>query len=87
MVMILYICIILICLFSQVCMICVSARQTEFAVLTVDETFKIDPKERVKHIYGTDDLTHPGVMTTIKRIGNWALIACLLVYSLITNKN
>ena len=34
MVMILYICIILICLFSQVCMMCVSARQTEFAVLT-----------------------------------------------------
>ncbi|ADN09574.1 hypothetical protein [Sulfurimonas autotrophica] len=45
----------------------------EFATLTVEDTFKIHPKERVKHIYGTDDLTHPGVMATIKRIGNWAL--------------
>ncbi len=45
----------------------------EFATLVVDETFKINPKERVKHIYGTDDLTHPGVMATIKRLGSWAL--------------
>lgn len=45
----------------------------EFAILKVEETFKIDPNERVKHIYGTDDLTHPGVMATIKRIGHWAL--------------
>jgi len=45
----------------------------EFAILKVDETFQIDPKERVKHIYGTDDLSHPGVMATIKRIGHWAL--------------
>ncbi len=45
----------------------------EFAILKVEETFQIDPKERVKHIYGTDDLTHPGVKTTMKRIGKWAL--------------
>jgi len=45
----------------------------EFATLWVDETFQIEPKERVKHIYGTDDLTHPGVMATIKRIGRWAI--------------
>jgi len=45
----------------------------EFATLVVDETFTIDPKERVKHIYGTDDLTHPGVMTTVKRLGKWAV--------------
>ncbi len=44
-----------------------------FATLQVDETFQIDPSERTKHIYGTDDLTHPGVMATIKRLGNWAL--------------
>jgi len=44
-----------------------------FATLTVDEVFKIDPKKRVKHIYGTDDLSHPGVMTTIKRLGHWAV--------------
>ncbi|QOP46084.1 sulfate adenylyltransferase [Sulfurimonas paralvinellae] len=45
----------------------------EFATLIVDEIFQIDPNERVKHIYGTDDLSHPGVMATIKRIGKWAL--------------
>ncbi|MDH4943479.1 sulfate adenylyltransferase [Sulfurimonas sp. C5] len=45
----------------------------EYATMVVDEVFEIDPKERVKQIYGTDDLTHPGVMTTIKRLGKWAL--------------
>ena len=44
-----------------------------FATLSVDETFQIDPSERVKHIYGTDDLTHPGVQATIKRLGHWAV--------------
>ncbi len=44
-----------------------------FATLIVKETFKIDPCERVKHIYGTDDLTHPGVQATIKRLGHWAV--------------
>ena len=45
----------------------------EFAQLTVEETFQIDKNERVKHIYGTDDLTHPGVQTTLKRLGSWAI--------------
>ena len=45
----------------------------EFAILVVDETFKINPNERIKHIYGTDDLTHPGVMATRKRLGSWAV--------------
>ena len=45
----------------------------EFATLIIEETFKIDPNERVKHIYGTDDTSHPGVMATIKRIGHWAV--------------
>lgn len=45
----------------------------EFATLTVGEVFKIDSSERVKHIYGTDDLTHPGVISTIKRLGSWAI--------------
>ena len=44
-----------------------------YATLIVEEVYKIDPKERVKHIYGTDDLTHPGVMATIKRLGSWAV--------------
>jgi len=45
----------------------------EFALLDVEETFKIDPNERVKHIYGTDDLSHPGVQATMKRLGSWAV--------------
>lgn len=44
-----------------------------FATLIIDEVFKIDPSQRTKHIYGTDDLTHPGVMATIKRLGSYAL--------------
>lgn len=45
----------------------------EFATLIVDEIFKTDPNIRTKHIYGTDDLTHPEVRTTIKRLGSWAV--------------
>jgi sulfate adenylyltransferase len=45
----------------------------EFALLEVEETFRINPSERVKHIYGTDDLSHPGVMATMKRLGSWAV--------------
>lgn len=61
----------------------------EFATLIVDETFQIDPKERIKHIYGTDDSTHPGVMATMKRIGPWAISGeyTLLNSSINKNKN
>ncbi|WP_457744427.1 sulfate adenylyltransferase [Sulfurimonas sp.] len=59
----------------------------EFATLVVDEVFEIDPKERVKHIYGTDDLTHPGVMATIKRIGRWALSGKYTIVQATKNKN
>lgn len=45
----------------------------EFATLIVDETFQIDPTERTKKIYGTDDPAHPGVMATFKRLGSWAI--------------
>jgi len=45
----------------------------EFATLVVDEVFEINPTDRIKHIYGTDDLTHPGVKATTKRLGNWAI--------------
>lgn len=44
-----------------------------FATLIVDEVFHIDPSERIKQIYGTDDISHPGVMTTFKRIGSLAV--------------
>ncbi|SFV69959.1 Sulfate adenylyltransferase [hydrothermal vent metagenome] len=58
-----------------------------FATLTVEETFKIDPNERVKHIYGTNDLTHPGVMTTIKRIGHWAVSGAYTILNKQKNSN
>lgn len=38
-----------------------------------EEVFKIDPKQRVKNIYGTDDLSHPGVSDTLKRLGEYAI--------------
>jgi len=41
--------------------------------LIVDETFIIDPEERLKCIYGTSDPSHPGVKSTIKRIGSIAV--------------
>ena len=41
--------------------------------LSVEETFPIDKKERLRQIYGTDDLTHPGVASTHKRLGNYAV--------------
>ena len=44
-----------------------------YAFLVVDEVFKINPQERTKQIYGTDDTTHPGVMATLKRLGSYAI--------------
>ena len=44
-----------------------------FATLHVEEVFEINPNERTKHIYGTDDLGHPGVMNTLKRLGKLAI--------------
>ncbi len=41
--------------------------------LIVDETFAIDPIERLKCIYGTSDISHPGVKTTMKRLGKIAV--------------
>lgn len=41
--------------------------------LCVDEVFPIDPTERLRQIYGTADLTHPGVSATHKRLGNHAV--------------
>ena len=48
-------------------------KDKEFAVLTVDETFPINPQERIRQIYGTDDINHPGVATTFARLGNMAI--------------
>ncbi|MDO8454757.1 MAG: sulfate adenylyltransferase [Sulfurimonas sp.] len=44
-----------------------------YASLIVDEVFKINAKDRTKHIYGTHDETHPGVIATTKRIGSYAI--------------
>jgi sulfate adenylyltransferase len=44
-----------------------------FGYLIVDEVFDINPRERVRQIYGTDDMTHPGVKKTFSRLGNHAV--------------
>ncbi len=41
--------------------------------LTVDETFGIDPDERLRQIYGTTDTSHPGVKNTLLRMGDIAV--------------
>ena len=41
--------------------------------LTVDETFPIDPNQRLNNIYGTSDSSHPGVKNTTVRLGNIAV--------------
>lgn len=58
-----------------------------FATLVVDETFKIDPKERVRQIYGTNDIQHPGVKSTLKRLGSWALCGKYTILNKQKNKN
>jgi len=58
----------------------------KFAVLHVEETFQINPHDRVKHIYGTDDLTHPGVQATMKRLGSWAISGEYKLIHTIPNK-
>ncbi len=45
----------------------------EVGHLIVEEAFEINPKERVQQIYGTDDLEHPGVKSTYKRLGKIAV--------------
>jgi len=41
--------------------------------LYVDEVYPIDPRERLRQIYGTEDLSHPGVNATHKRLGKYAI--------------
>jgi len=54
--------------------------------LTVEETFAIDPKERLICIYGTADESHPGVKNTMKRLGNIAVTGAYTVeYPLISS--
>ena len=54
--------------------------------LTVDETFKINPKQRLHNIYGTHDYSHPGVKNTMARLGQIAVSGEYTVnYPLITD--
>ena len=41
--------------------------------LCVDEVYPIDPQERLRQIYGTEDPSHPGVSATYKRLGKYAI--------------
>jgi len=41
--------------------------------LIVDETFEINPTQRLTNIYGTADATHPGVKNTTARLGKIAV--------------
>jgi len=41
--------------------------------LTIDEVFPIDVKERLRQIYGTDNISHPGVASTYKRLGHYSV--------------
>lgn len=41
--------------------------------IIVDEIFEINPREKVRQIYGTDDISHPGVQNTLNRIGKYAI--------------
>ncbi len=54
--------------------------------LIVEETFEIDPKQRLNNIYGTDDRSHPGVKNTMARLGKIAVSGEYTVeYPLITD--
>jgi len=52
-----------------------------YGTIIVDETFEINPRERVRQIYGTDDLSHPGVKKTYERIGKYAVSGKYEVYN------
>ncbi len=39
----------------------------------VEEVFGIDPLKRLEHIYGTTDTSHPGIQSTLKRLGRYAV--------------
>ena len=41
--------------------------------LIVEETFEVDPIQRLQNIYGTSDTAHPGVRNTILRLGKIAV--------------
>jgi len=58
-----------------------------FAILTVEEVFHINPSDRIKQIYGTDDLSHPGVSSTMSRLGPLAVCGEYELINESSNKN
>jgi len=48
-------------------------KEEKVGELIVEETFTIDPKQRLNNIYGTSDMTHPGVKNTMARLGKIAV--------------
>jgi sulfate adenylyltransferase len=51
----------------------VSSGGEKVGELSVDEVFEISIQERLRQIYGTDDPFHPGVASTQKRLGKFAV--------------
>ncbi|MDX1294977.1 MAG: sulfate adenylyltransferase [Sulfurimonadaceae bacterium] len=51
----------------------ITTDQRKVGEINVEEVFEIDTKERLRQIYGTDDLSHPGVASTYKRLGKYAV--------------
>ena len=45
----------------------------EVGYLIVEETFKIDPNERLKNIYGTCDVSQAAIKRAKNRLGEWAV--------------
>lgn len=45
----------------------------KYGEIVNQEIFPIDKMERVKNIFQTMDMTHPGVQNTLRRLGNYAI--------------
>ncbi len=58
-----------------------------FATLIVEEVFHIDPKDRIKQIYGTDDINQSGVEATMSRLGSLAVSGEYKLLNESSNKN
>ena len=54
--------------------------------LVVDETFPVDIQSRLHNIYGSSDISHPGVKNTLARLGDIAISGAYHVtYPLVTD--
>jgi len=55
--------------------------------IVVEEVFEIDPDERLRHIYGTDDLAFECVNATHKRLGKIAVAGEFKIYATSVKEN